>query len=404
MKRTAFVLVVLTIFFGCATAPPEREIETVFYPPLPQQPRLQFLYSITSEDDIGSKQSAFDEFLFGKVQPKIKIVKPYDIGSSDGKIYILDRTVRKILIIDLANRKIDYFKDRRLGKLNDPSGFWITADDIKYVADMKRKQIVAFDKDDKFLKAYGGKDLFDRPVDVAVYGNTLYVCDMNKHQVFALDKSTGKPMWTIGKLGTKEGFFYKPTHVIVDHVGNIFVNDAFNFRVQKFDPKGNFIKSFGFHGDALGAFARPKGLAIDREGHLYVADAAFENVQIFDDRTGQLLLFFGGAGAAPGSMYLPAGVHIDYTNVQYFAKFADKDFRLKYIFYVVNSFGGNKLNVYGFGEWVGPSLTGKAEEKLEKAEDLEKVEKLDKVEKLEKTEDLEEIERVEQGSDSKKAD
>jgi sugar lactone lactonase YvrE len=398
MKRTVFVLITIIMLLGCATAPPKKEIETVFYPPLPQRPRLQFLYSITAEEDLGRKWSAFDEFLLGKVESRIKIVKPYDIGSSNGRIYILDRTYKKIFILDLASSKFEFLKDRRLGTLNDPSGIWITADDIKYVADMGRKQIVAFDRDDKFLKAYGGKELFDKPVDVAVHENTLYVCDMNKHQVFALDKDTGKPMLTIGKIGAKEGQFYKPTHVIVDYVGNIFVNDAFNFRIQKFDPRGNFVKSFGFHGDGVGAFARPKGLAIDREGHLYVADAAFENVQIFDGKTAKLLLFFGGAGAAPGSMYLPAGVHIDYTNVDYFAKFVDKDFRLKYLLYVANMFGNHKLNVYGFGEWVGPSLPGEEEGKIEKTEDLEKVEKLDKVEKLEKTEG------TEQGSEDKKAE
>ena len=396
MKRTVFVLVVLIMFFGCATAPEKRIQEVVFYPPLPQEPRLQFLHSITSEEDIGRARSAFDEFLLGKVQSMKKLVKPYDVGSSNGKIYVLDRRYKKILIIDLANRKFDYLKDRRLGTLNDPSGIWVTEDDIKYVADMKRKQIVVFDRDNKFLKAYGGKELFDKPVDVAVYENTVYVCDMDKHRIFVLDKTTGKVKWTIGKIGSKEGQLYKPTHVVVDQLGNIYVNDAFNYRVQKFDPKGNFVKSFGFLGDAFGAFARPKGVATDREGHIFVADAAFENVQIFDDRTAKLLLFFGGAGAVPGSMYLPAGVHIDYTNVGYFSKFADKDFRLKYVLYVLNSFGQNKLNVYGFGEWVGPPLAGEEEKKVEKIEKLEKVEKLEKTEGLEKIEKLEKIPRLEE--------
>ncbi|MHA1939418.1 MAG: hypothetical protein ACW97O_14500, partial [Candidatus Thorarchaeota archaeon] len=393
MKRTVFVLVTIIMLFGCATAPEKRIQEVVFYPPLPEKPRLQFLHSITSEEDLGRTRSAFDEFLLGKVQSMKKIGKPYDIGSSDGRIYILDRTYKKILILDLVNRKFDYLEDRRLGALNDPSGIWVTENDIKYVADMKRKQIVAFDRDNKFLKAYGGKDLFDRPVDVAVYENTVYAADMNKHRIFALDKGTGKLKWTIGKTGSKEGQLYKPTHVVVDHLGNIYVNDAFNFRVQKFDSKGKFVKSFGFLGDAIGSFARPKGLAIDREGHLYVADAAFENVQVFDDTSTKLLLFLGGSGAAPGSMYLPTGVHIDYGNVEYFNEFSDQAFKLKYVLYVTNMFGQNKLNVYGFGKWVGPPLTGEAEEKVEKTEGLEKVEKLEKTEGLEKTEDLEKVEK-----------
>jgi len=98
--------------------------------------------------------------------------------------------------------------------------------------------------------------------------------------------------------------------------------------------------------------ARPKGLDIDREGHLYSVDAASEYAQIFDEKA-RMLLFFGGPGVGPGNMYLPAGVHIDYDNIEFFNKFADKYFKLKYLIYVCNLSGPNKINVYGFGDWTG---------------------------------------------------
>lgn len=359
MKRTAILLLVLLLLMGCAVVPAKKkEAMVVFYPPPPQQPRLQFLSSISGEDDLGKTKSKLDEFILGKSDSFKKLGKTYDIGSSNGKIYVLDRKVKKVIIIDLANKEMDFIQDQGLGALDDPSGIWVTKDDVKYVADMKRKQIVVFGPDNKFLKAYGKKDLFDKPTDVAIYEDSVYVSDMNKHRIFVLDKKTGKLKRIIGETGSKEGTFYRPTHVIVDHYGNIYVNDAFNFRIQKFDPQGKFIESFGALGDAIGSFARPKGLDIDKEGHLYVADAAFENVQIFDDKTTHLLLFFGGPGVGPGNMYLPAGVHIDYDNVKYFEQYAEKDFKLKYLLYVGNMFGSRKLNVYGFGDWVGQELSG----------------------------------------------
>ncbi|MBU0768538.1 MAG: 6-bladed beta-propeller [Proteobacteria bacterium] len=373
MKRTIILLMALLLLISCAVAPPKKEeAMVVFYPPPPQQPRLQFLRSITGEDDLGKTKSKLDEFILGKSESFKELGKTYDIGSSQGKIYVLDRTVKKIIIIDLIKKELDYIRDQGLGALDDPSGIWITEDDIKYVADMKRKQVVVFGPDNKFLKAYGSKDLLDKPTDVAVYEDSVYVSDMNKHRIFVLDKETGNLKMTIGETGLKEGTFYKPTHVIVDHTGNIYVNDAFNFRIEKFDPRGKFLESFGSLGDALGSFARPKGLDIDKEGHLYVADAAFENVQIFDDKTTHLLLFFGGAGATPGSMYLPSGVHIDYDNVKYFEKYADKDFKLKYLLYVGNMFGNRKLNVYGYGDWVGQELSGDQIKADDKAKEKKK--------------------------------
>ena len=144
--------------------------------------------------------------------------------------------------------------------------------------------------------------------------------------------------------------------------------------MQKFDSNGKFIKSFGYQGDTIGAFARPKGLDIDMEGHLYVVDTAFENVQIFDDDTAEPLLFFGGFGPTPGSMYLPSGIYIDYLNVEYFRKYVDKDFSAKYLVYIGNMLGEKKLNVYAFGEWIGPPLP----EEIKKPEKTEKPEGEDK--------------------------
>jgi DNA-binding beta-propeller fold protein YncE len=227
---------------------------------------------------------------------------------------------------------------------------------------MMRKQVVVFDADDNYLRVYGNQELLDKPVDVAVYENSVYICDMNKHQVLVLDKDTGTLQKTIGKQGGEEGQFNKPSHISLDDAGNIYVNDAFNYRIQKFDRNGEFIKSFGFHGDIVGAFARPKGLDVDRDGHMYVVDSAYENTQIFDAESGRLLLFFGGSGETPGSMYLPASIHIDYSNAEYFTNFADKDFNIEYVVYVGNMFGSRKLNVYGFGQWTGEQLSGGAEE------------------------------------------
>jgi DNA-binding beta-propeller fold protein YncE len=185
-----------------------------------------------------------------------------------------------------------------------------------------------------------------------VYGDRVYVCDMQKHQVVVFDRITGKMLTAIGKVGEKDGEFNRPTHITVDREGNLIVNDAFNFRIQKFAPDGNFLQQIGTAGNTPGSMARPKGVAVDHDGNLYVVDAAFENVQIFSPE-GKLLLFFGGAGLEPGSMYLPAGIAIDYVNVPYFQKYTDKNFKIKYLIYVCNMTGANKLNVYGFGDWIG---------------------------------------------------
>ena len=337
-------------FSGCAEHHQE-DVPVVFYPKQPERPRLQFLTSLSSEEDLTIKRSGFQEYLFGPEPAFSDIGRPYDVNSSAGKIYVVDRKYNAILIIDLLKKSFNPLQESMRGALRTPAGIWVSREDVKYVADMQRRQIVVLSADNDFIRAYG-EEVLERPVDVAVHENKIYVCDILRHRIVVLDKISGDVLMHIGEIGKGEGQFYKPTHITVDERGNLFVNDAFNFRVQEFDVNGNFIRVFGFHGDLIGAMARSKGLAIDREKHLYVADAAFEHVQIFD-QDGRLLLYFGGPGRDPGNMNLPAGVHIDYDNVEYFNRFAAGDFKLHYLLYVCNMSGPDKINVYGYGEWLG---------------------------------------------------
>ena len=77
-----------------------------------------------------------------------------------------------------------------------------------------------------------------------------------------------------------------------------------------------------------------------------MVDAGFENVQIFNkDR--KLLMYFGGSYKGPGDMWLPAKIIIDYDNLEYFQKYVDPGFTLKYLIFVTNQYGPDKVNVYG---------------------------------------------------------
>jgi DNA-binding beta-propeller fold protein YncE len=355
MRKILLVACATAVLTGCAGTP--EQTATAFFPALPAAPKLQFLHAITTEEDIGGKPfSGLKDWLIGQRHSLKQIARPHGIASSKGRIYVLDRTFRKVLIVDLAGKRLDFIQDDREGALDDPMGICVTEDDLKYVADAGRKQILLFDGANQFVRAYGEAGQFERPMDVAVYQDRMYVADFAKSAVVVLDRVSGKTIQTIGDVGDEAGHFNRPTHVKVDRAGNVYVNDSFNFRIQKLDSNGNYVKHFGYQGDTLGGFARPKGIAVDRSGYVYGVDAAFENGQIFDPESTDLLLFFGGYGAHTGSMYLPSGLHIDYDNVGYFSQFVDKDFKIEYLVYVGNLLGPKKVNVYGFGEWIGAPL------------------------------------------------
>ncbi|MDP1648133.1 MAG: 6-bladed beta-propeller [Rubrivivax sp.] len=341
---------------GCAQTT-QKASETAFFPPLPQPPKLQYLTSISTEKDIGGEASSgLQDWLVGQRRATKQIARAQDIGAVKGKIYVLDRTFKKVLVVDLVKKTLDFLKDEREGALADPMGLWVTPDDYKYVVDATRKQVLAYDPANKFVRAYGSKGQFERPMDVAVAGKRMYVVDFVSSSLVVLDLDSGNTVQTIGEPGQENGQFNRPTHVTVDRKGFVYVNDSFNYRIQKFDAKGKHIKNYGYQGDTLGGFARPKGVAVDDAGLIYVVDAAFENTQIFDPESTDLLLFFGGYGPHAGSMYLPSSLHIDYENLDFFQRYVDKDFKIKYLVLVGNLLGDKKLNVYGFGDWIGAPL------------------------------------------------
>jgi sugar lactone lactonase YvrE len=74
--------------------------------------------------------------------------------------------------------------------------------------------------------------------------------------------------------------FYMPSDVAVDKEGNVYVLDSGNHRIQKFDPEGKYVASFGRQGQGPGEFQYPQSIDIDTEGNIYVADSGNQKIHI----------------------------------------------------------------------------------------------------------------------------
>jgi sugar lactone lactonase YvrE len=79
-----------------------------------------------------------------------------------------------------------------------------------------------------------------------------------------------------------DGQFRQPTDVTWDTQGNIFISDGYvNSRVAKFDPNGDWVKSWGEKGTKEGEFDTPHSIAADARGNIYVADRGNRRIQVF---------------------------------------------------------------------------------------------------------------------------
>jgi hypothetical protein len=77
----------------------------------------------------------------------------------------------------------------------------------------------------------------------------------------------------IGREDDENYQFYRASGLAVDSEDNIYVVDAGNRHIQKFNKNGNYILTIGRKGQGPGEFELPTGLKIDdTTGHIYVVD------------------------------------------------------------------------------------------------------------------------------------
>jgi len=341
------LLVLAVLAGGCAAKPPAAPKTAAFWPPYPDEPRIQFLTSFEKSEDVEPPKSKLDELVLGKeIQQILALNKPYGLKMWQGKIYVCDLRTQAVIVLDLRNRRTLILGRSGVDTLERPTDIAIAEDGVKYVADLGKGMIYVFDAQDRLIGKFGHKEL--KPVGVAVYQNELYVADFRGQRIEVLDRHTGQLLRTVGEPGSGDGQFIRPLGIAVDKDGCLYVTDVINCRLQKFDRQGNVVTAFGTISANAGGLVRPKHVAVDSEGIIYVVDAAFQNVQLFDQQ-GRVYTFFGSAGGHPGSMNLPAGIAVHEADLDLFSAYIHPAFEAQRLILVTNQFGPNKVAVYALG-------------------------------------------------------
>ena len=304
---------------GCAATPEKVQQTNLVWPPPPQQPRIEFVRTISNESAV-NRESTFSEnisnFLGGEKPKAGQISSPMGVVVSDDgqRLYVSDFARSTVFLFDFANHAF-----RTLSNMHRPVGLALDDNENLYVAEQETKGASVYDRDGNLLR-FITDDSIERPAGVAVdrKNGKLYVVDTGhqeskEHTVKIFDLE-GNLLGHLGDgRGGYPGQFLFPTYVAVDALGNVYVSDTLNSRVQKFDADGTYLMSFGSRGNGWGMFDKPKGIALDSFGNVYVADSGWSNVQIFNPK-GEILLFFGGRGPVPGMLKNATDVSIDSQN------------------------------------------------------------------------------------------
>jgi sugar lactone lactonase YvrE len=316
-------LLALPLFLGACAGETRRSQAAqreLLWPPLPMEPRIQWVKEIHDYSDAGITKGFWKRLVdLVAGDNDTKIGKPYGLLVDDqDRLFVVDVGFGVVHLMDLKNKSYSIIGEGKEAVFRTPIAIAEDDDENVYITDAGNGAVFRYGLRDKSMQQFTAVKL-ERPTGIAFNRNNklLYVTDTGRHQVVVFDLK-GRERLRIGGRGEAPGQFNYPTDLFIDSQGRLFVTDVINARIQIFSANGAFLKMFGQVGNSAGRFAKPKGVAVDADGDIYVCDALLDSVQIFDD-TGRLLLDFGGTGTEAGQFWMPAGIFIDKNNYVYVA-------------------------------------------------------------------------------------
>lgn len=259
-------------------------------------------------------------------------------GSTDrARIYVVDTGNSRIVRIDeMAGTGWTAIGRRGSGvsEFRNPEGIFVERSGRVYVADTENHRVVRFDD----MIGTGWRSLgrrgeeareFWNPAGVYVRAGRIYVADSENDRVVRMDDIVGTRWSTLGTPrkpppgftgGISIPFKLYPRGIFVDAAGRIYVLDAFNDRIVRFnDMSGRRRTSLGTSGEGVREFSEPTGIFVDAAGRIYVADSGNHRIVRMDDLSGAGWRSLGRQGSGMREFWYPRGIAVDLTGRIYVA-------------------------------------------------------------------------------------
>lgn len=155
-----------------------------------------------------------------------------------------------------------------------------------------------------------GNDL-NQPAGLTVdFRGNIFLSDAGNDRVVKFDNNL-VPIGEIGGQGIQEGLLDEPSFLHIDNGLNLIVAERGNRRLSRFDSRLNFVDVIFFEAfDDPTRFGYPSGVAVADFGEIWVADHEKNRLVIFDN-LGKFDRFAGDFGHSGGPLSRPEKLVID---------------------------------------------------------------------------------------------
>jgi len=144
-----------------------------------------------------------------------------------------------------------------------------------------------------------------QPFGLAIdFKGNIYVSDAGNNRLLRFD-SDFKADYEIGGYGSQPGLLNNPSFLICDNGLNVIVSDEGNRRISRYNSQLNFVDETAFYDfdDPL-KFGYPSGIAFTSYGELWVADREKNRIAVFNN-VGKFEQFYGDYGYPGGQLSSP---------------------------------------------------------------------------------------------------
>lgn len=234
----------------------------------------------------------FERLLAGAVD-EVRLERPVAVGGIDGVLYIVDAVSKLVFKYDLSLNVFTPIEGVANQLVGEPGNIFVAQDRSFYLVNPMGKQVLHFSEGGELLTKFQDLANLSRPMDVAVdeQSGDVYVADGSFSRIVVFNQF-GKATHAIGQRGTGPGRFRAITAMSKGGDG-LFILDRLELPVQVFGWDGEFRYSFG-----ESELVFPSAIAVDRDQRAYISDRSDNTIRVYQN--GQLLMTYGGGGAAPG--------------------------------------------------------------------------------------------------------
>lgn len=188
--------------------------EFAFWPQFPDDPRVQFVQSIKSNEDVSQRQaSSFEKLVFGReAEANDLINKPYGVAMKNGVIYTCDIRNDCVVAMDLKKRQSRILGQSGSMVLKQPTAIAVDDAGEIFVADADLGTIVVFDATERFSRVMGVPKF--KPAGIAVYGDRVYATNLTQQNVQMFD-GQNRALMHFGANGPFPGAMNLPAGICV---------------------------------------------------------------------------------------------------------------------------------------------------------------------------------------------